>query len=202
MPTGFTSDIYEDKDVSFEDFTMNCARAFGALASLRDEPDAEIPEEFTVASYYPKKIVEAEEELEKLKQMTDEEIAVVVQKEYIKQKEYFTKELENRKALRERYEEMLRKVEAWQVPTKDHVSLKNFMIEQLNTSIDGDCSTRYYTSVLNDLRVQSVEEYRINSEEKLKKDLEFYTKYINEEKERVENKNKWIKNLRESMYTK
>lgn len=75
MPTGYTADLYDGKDVSFEGFALNCARAFGALVSLRDEPDAEIPDEFKVDEYYVKKFEEAKEELEKAESMTDEEFA-------------------------------------------------------------------------------------------------------------------------------
>ena len=49
MPTGYTVALYEGKDVTFEDFVMGCSRAFGALISLRDEPNAPIPEEFKVS---------------------------------------------------------------------------------------------------------------------------------------------------------
>ena len=44
MPTGYTYDLYDGKDIEFPDFVMKCARAFGALIEIRDDPmDAAIP---------------------------------------------------------------------------------------------------------------------------------------------------------------
>ena len=38
MPTGYTLDLYNGKDITFEEFVLKCARAFGALIDMRDEP--------------------------------------------------------------------------------------------------------------------------------------------------------------------
>ena len=86
MPTGYTADLYDGKDVSFEDFTLNCARAFGALVSLRDEPDAEIPDEFKVDEFYVKRFEKAKEELEKAKQITDEDFAAEAEETFAERK--------------------------------------------------------------------------------------------------------------------
>lgn len=37
MPTGYTSPLYEGKEISFEQFALRCARNFGALVMMRDE---------------------------------------------------------------------------------------------------------------------------------------------------------------------
>ena len=37
MATGYTMDIYDGKNVSFEDFCLSCARAFGACILQRDD---------------------------------------------------------------------------------------------------------------------------------------------------------------------
>lgn len=37
MPSGYTSDIYHGKDVTFKEFALKCARNFGALMHMRDE---------------------------------------------------------------------------------------------------------------------------------------------------------------------
>ena len=42
MPTGYTEDIYNGKDVTFKDFALKCARAFGACVHQRDD-DANDP---------------------------------------------------------------------------------------------------------------------------------------------------------------
>src|SRR5665213_2401224 len=64
MPTGYTSKLYEGKDQSFNEFVMRCARAFGALITMRDDPsDAPIPDEFTADSYYSERIATTTREL-------------------------------------------------------------------------------------------------------------------------------------------
>lgn len=37
MPSCYTSDIADGKDVSFNDFVLKCARAFGACIEQRDD---------------------------------------------------------------------------------------------------------------------------------------------------------------------
>jgi len=45
MPTGYTLDLYDGKNITFKEFVMKCAGAFGALISMKDESlDAPIPE--------------------------------------------------------------------------------------------------------------------------------------------------------------
>ena len=36
MPTGYTHELHEGEEISFEKFVMSCARAFGALVLMRD----------------------------------------------------------------------------------------------------------------------------------------------------------------------
>ena len=45
MPTGYTAGILEGE--TFEQYALQCAKAFGALVMMRDEPsDAPIPDQF------------------------------------------------------------------------------------------------------------------------------------------------------------
>jgi len=37
MPSGYTSDLYEGKNISFTQFALQCARAFGAAIDQRDD---------------------------------------------------------------------------------------------------------------------------------------------------------------------
>lgn len=51
MPTGYTADVQSGKVTDFAEYAMNCARAFGALVLMRDDPsDADIPERFELLS--------------------------------------------------------------------------------------------------------------------------------------------------------
>lgn len=45
MPTGYTSIIDDNENVTFKEYALRCARGFGALMHLRDESlDKEITE--------------------------------------------------------------------------------------------------------------------------------------------------------------
>ena len=52
MPTGYTTDIYNGKDVSFRDFALTCARQFGACIMQRDDPADEKPKIMPEESYH------------------------------------------------------------------------------------------------------------------------------------------------------
>src|SRR5690606_7429142 len=75
MPTGYTSPIYEGEDISGEDFILSCARQFGGLIHMRDEPsDAPIRLRDMDTKYYDNKIKEAKCKIEELKRMSAEDI--------------------------------------------------------------------------------------------------------------------------------
>ena len=60
MPTGYTSDIYDGKDISFREYALKCARNFGAYVEMRDSSlDTEMPTEFEPSTYYRDKLDEA-----------------------------------------------------------------------------------------------------------------------------------------------
>ena len=52
MPTGYTDRIYRGVETSFRTFMLECARGFGALVHLRDEPGAPIPDVIPPSDYY------------------------------------------------------------------------------------------------------------------------------------------------------
>lgn len=64
MPTGYTAPIYEGKQITFPEFAMQCARAFGALIDMRDDPmDSPIPDAFVPDTYHARELVKAREQL-------------------------------------------------------------------------------------------------------------------------------------------
>lgn len=52
MPTGYTAGVKDGTVTDFKAFVMQCARAFGALIDMRDDPsDVPIPKSFAPSSY-------------------------------------------------------------------------------------------------------------------------------------------------------
>lgn len=59
MPTGYTYPVAEEKVDTLAEFALQCARAFGACVTMRDEPSNKpIPEEFKPSLHYQKKLDE------------------------------------------------------------------------------------------------------------------------------------------------
>jgi hypothetical protein len=145
MPTGYTADVQSGKVTEFKDFAIGCARAFGALITMRDEPaDAPVPDEFKPSDYYAKSIVERKARVAKLEAMTPAQAEAAAQQVFKQATSEKAKWLADKADQRHRYEAMIAKVTAWPPPTDDHTGLKSFMIEQLQSSLKFDCGDLSY----------------------------------------------------------
>lgn len=195
--TGLTLLVAENDNVTLEQFAMRCARQFGALIDMRDEPlDAPIPESFEVDEYYRKNYEMAKAEYEDFiaNPPTDEELEKKYNDYVAEETEKAKQENEKRRIIRERYEDMLAKVREWQPPTEDHFKLKEFMERQLIYSLEWDCK-EYKPHLITKERFMS------NSKESefLKECMENSKKSLERAIEAVNSKNKWLKDLRESL---
>lgn len=192
MPTGYTADIYEGKDVSFEDFALNCARAFGAFAHLRDNPKAELSDKLSVDEYYVKQFEKAEADLEKVKYMTDEDFAIEAEKSYNEKQSYLQQTIRRHRELRARYENMLQQVNEWTVPTEQHTEFKKFMVDQLEQSIEFDTSVERYENELANLSVETVAEAKERITEDVEWVFDYARKQLEREEEAVAKRSEWV----------
>lgn len=195
MPTGYTADLYDGKDQSFPEFALACARAFGALILMRDDPkDAPIPDEFAPDDYHVKKIAEARAEFDRLVSMTNVEAdaeAVRLADEWDAAR---AAEEATRLARKARYEAMRDEAEAWDPPTSEHQGLKEFMVKQLTESIDFDCFTYEFPSPPRDGST-----WRHEAVAKAKRDIEYHTAEHAKEVERAAGRSAWVQALRHSL---
>jgi hypothetical protein len=198
MPTGYTAEVGEKDDYTFEDFVWSCARGFGALIHMRDDAhDAkiQIPEE---SSYYKDSVKQHEVKLAQLKQMTLTEAKAKRDAEYDDRQKYAREGIEKKRATLRRYENMLAKAEAWTPPTKEHTRLREFMIEQLQSSIKFDCDGDYYERQLKEEKLtpkQWLAEAISNEQDS----LQYAIQHLKEEQERNESRADWIKQLNKSV---
>lgn len=199
MPTGFTSKIYDGKNITKEEFIWDCARAFGALIDMRDEPfDAKIPEKIVPKTYYLNQKEEAEKELNEFLHIPHEKIQQQIEEDHAQELKYISDQIERKKTLKERYEKMLREVSEWEPPTEEHVNLKEFCIRQLKESLDFDC--RGIEKLLSrKVEKPSVEEWLSVKKEHLEDELKYYEKEWEKELQCVKEKNEWIEALRQSL---
>lgn len=195
MPTGYTAAIADG--ITFEQFAMNCAREFGALFLMREEPNnAVIPERFEPSDYHVEKIAEAKSTLESLKSISPDDAERRALDEYEREVLQNKEAIKKKERLKEKYEAMLKEAEAWIPPSEDHTGMKNFMISQIKESIDFDCDSSYYRREVPRL---SGEEWINKNLKQALHDLDYHNKQNEEEIERTESRNVWLNKLRESL---
>lgn len=196
MPTGYTACIGDD--ATFEKFVLGCARAFGALVTMRDDPaDAPIPERFEPYDYHAKAIKEAEATLRELDGMPLDEAERRANADYAEALKRNREMIQRNDDLRAKYTAMLKQVNEWQAPTPDHEGLKKFMREQIEQSIDFDCSNEYY--LRNAPTKLTAMEWRSKQVEKARRDIAYHSKEHAEEVGRAAGRTDWVKALRESL---
>lgn len=195
MPTEYTADVKNGKITELSEFALRCARAFGALIMMRDEPmDATIPDEFKPDSYYIKALADAREELAKVRALSPAECEAEAKKFHKQQVQARKERRERYRVEYARYKAMLDKVRAWRPPTPDHVSLKTFMIEQLSDSLRFDCGD-------DDKRVETLtgQEWFERRTEELSKSIARYEGEVEQERLRAESRTAWVRALRKSL---
>lgn len=196
MPTGYTAAIGEG--VTFNEFVMRCARAMGACITLRDEPvSVEIPEAFEPSTHNAEQLKDAEARLTELKAMKVMEADKAAKKEYAERVAQNEEAMKKNDSLRQKYEEMLRRVEAWQPPSTNHVGLKDFMIEQITQSVDFDCSNRYYID--NGPKLTTGEQWLSAATNQALKDIDYHAREQSKERERANSRTVWVRRLRSSL---
>lgn len=195
MPTSYTADIA--KGITFLEYALGCARAFGACVEMRDEPrDAEIPEEFEVSNYQTEQLNKYLKEKTELLKITPTQTVEEAHKKYIEDESCRLKTLEKHKQLYIKYTEMLEQVEGWKPPTQEHVEYKAFMVQQLKDSRKFDCGATYYEEPTVSL---SGKEWLIQELHKVDNSIKYHREEIVEETKRNNNRNAWVKALRESL---
>lgn len=195
MPTGYTCNI--EKGIEFKDFALSCARAFGACVTMRDDSsDTPIPEKFQPSNYHAPKIKKAEKALKELRKITVKDAEALAEKEFSTKMKEYEKYNKEKNKLKQKYEAMLAKVNAWTPPSTDHFEFRKFMADQIKKSIEFDC-TIYPCEV----KRLTGEKWIKKEKERILWDIDYHAKGYTEEKERVESRNTWVKQLRESLET-
>lgn len=191
MPTGYTVGVQSGEISTLRDYALRCARGFGALIMMRDEPmDAKIPERFELnTKYHDEEIVAAIEGLDAVPALSVPECDEKAAFEYELAVIDYRKKEKERFDQRSRYDEMLSKIEAWEIP-EDLNSLRDFMAEQIRSSIEFDC--RF---VPDPPRQMTGEAWRTKQLEKAARELSYHADERIKEISRTEDRNKWLSAL-------
>jgi hypothetical protein len=198
MPTGYTAAIKDG--ITFEKFALDCARAFGALVTMRDDPwDAPIPDRIEPSDYHQKKLEETHSEIDRVSAMSLAELADTAVADFRNELQTYQDYIAKEADLLVKYESMLEKVQEWTPPTSEHTGLKDFMLEQITSSIEFDCGSSYWYEQIAKLREQTPEEWKESRLAKLHKDLAYHEDEHRKEIERASQRTAWIRALKISL---
>jgi hypothetical protein len=192
MPTGYTHQVVEGTVDDFPTFAKTCARAFGALITLRDDPlSAELPDAIEPSDHHEKALVGAKAELARLEAMTAEEAEVAADAHYREAVESFNRMSAKDTEENARINAMLEKVQAWTPPTKDHEEMKRFMTEQLHISLNNFRR--------DPPRRQPASEWLSSQTKKARWNVDYHQEEHTKEIERCRQRTEWIQALKRSL---
>ncbi len=194
MPTGYTEKLYDGHNQTFSEFVLRCARAFGALISMRDDSlEKTIPDEFVPYKWYQEQRVQAEERLNRARNWTSEEAELAAAQYHAQNVAGIKKSNAVNYARWERYHSMLTEVKRWTPPSPEYVELKEFMIKQLDDSMKYDCYTMEIPVCM------SGESYRQREIMQAEKDIAYHIKENDLEVNRAQEKTNWVRVLKRNL---
>jgi hypothetical protein len=193
MPTGYTAAVEDGTVTELKPFALACARAFGALISMRDDPmDAPLPERVKpLSSYYEQESSRLADELGSLEAMTPEECAAAQGAALAKEQRESAEYVAVNTVRNGRHAAMAEKVHAWEPPS-ELANLKTFMLQQLAVSMHEP-----YTPEVSE-RVPATE-WRDSRVAFLRARLESTRKHMTDEAERLREANEWLAALRAAL---
>lgn len=184
MPTGYTSAVQDGTITKLKDFVLHCIPALiGEIPSEQDQ-------------YYRNRLNETQEWLSDLLNMTPGEIERAAQEDYEKSLNRWLKSEADRQLFHGRYNNMLKMVRNWQPPTQEHDSLRGFMIEQLEKSVEFDCPV-----IERPIEKSPQEWYSHNIKEASGK-IELYALEMIKELDKFEKNSAWMAELHKSLEEK
>lgn len=196
MPTGYTAAVADGKITTLPAFALRCARAFGATIDMRDDSmDAPIPEQLEPSGRYRLFAEKAADKLLWLQGLSPIEARRAMQQEHSAAMAVWRERSFEDAKTRARYQAMLAEVAAWDPPSQDHLRLKEFMLEQLQTSIKHDCGGDYNRMP----RLKRWPEWLRDKKAETIRHIERHNTAHLEELDRVEKRNRWMQQLRVSL---
>lgn len=204
MPTGYTAGILDGKINTFEEFATVCTRAFGATIHTINDPLDSPYEPRTPSEYYENSIISKRETLEGYKTLTDEELIKEFEDKMNEDLKYYKEKLEESSKNLEKLNSMLESAKSWVPPTEDHESFREFMIEQLESTIKADGDPSYYVNEIIEIEKQLSEGIDPKSEresaiKELERQISYYETEHQKELERCKQSNSWMESFFESI---
>lgn len=203
MPTGYTQGILDGEIKTLPEFAQMCMRAFGATIHMREESLDKKYEPRKVSDYYTKALADALEKREKAIMVSDKEIIDLRKNKISEDKERIETRIKEIIKHKKLLDAMLDKVKAWIPPSDEYISFKNYMIEQLETTIEGDADVAYYEKELINIKkgLANIDATQIRKDmiDSANENIAYYTKELAKDTERCNSSNKWVEDLLQSL---
>jgi hypothetical protein len=201
MPTGYTVGILEGTTKDFKEFAKQCSRAF--IVHMRDEPTNSEYKKREAGNYHTEQITEAENKLKMTESLSDEKLVAKERANLIDQKNCHLGARKKEEANRIKMDVFLADAKAYKPPTNRHENIAEFMIDQLEKTIDLDCKGTYHADELKsiDIKLKNInaKDIRIKIEDESSESIKYHTKEHNEEVIRCTEHNKWYSDFIESI---
>ena len=190
MPTGYTAGVVDGEVTSLRVFALTCARAFGALVEFRDDPTDKIITEIPKPTYHAEQLTAARAEFKTFTSQTKKQKLAWAQAAIAERQKGARAYAEKDKLENQRLDAMIDKVEAWPVPTRGHVEYKNFMLQQLRTSLN---DLRYCTESVKNADAAVAEDVIREQVAQLKRNIAYHSDAAKQELARWKERVAWIK---------
>lgn len=203
MPTGYTAFIEDGEITTGKDFLLLCSRAFGVAVDIKEEPlTVPTPMKFEVDGYYERSLRRSLEELEKVKNMNEDEISKRMIKEHDESKKYYLDLIDKEISLNKKYQKVRKEVEDWIPPTDEHTGIKKFALEQIDMCICPEKELKKYVFLANQELIvdeHSVKEYHKRLIESCECTVERNKESYEEAIQRAANKTKFMEDFVKSL---
>jgi hypothetical protein len=201
MPSAYTDKIVKGSITEFEDFAKLCTKAF--LIHLRDEPLSTEYKKREPSNYHLKQIERAKKELKELENISNEQLLMDKRSELINDRDRVVNNVKNTKKLKSTVLEFLDKAKKFKPPTESHKGIKEFMIEQLESTIKWDCSTEWSDRTLENieknLKNLDAEKVREVIKDNCLDSIEYHTKEHEKELQSCNDTNQWYQQFIQSL---
>jgi hypothetical protein len=203
MPTGYTAGIIDGKTKTFKEFALECARNFGALIHMRDEPMNVPIKEREPSEYHTREVQRANEDLKRAMESSDEDLIAFERRKLEDRILRYSEMIQQRKSAAISLNKFLSEAQKYHPPTSEHYGLKDFMIQQLTETIKYDGDSKYFDKELSQAQIElstlDAERIRKAMIEAANKDIAYHQEEYNKDVQGCERANKWVKEFIESL---
>lgn len=189
----FTQSIKYGAEMSANEFILGWAKLRGGLAHMRDEPADSLIRLCAVSPYRESALKRAKENLEKYKNMTLEEVEAAIEEGYQQSLNHQKVMNEQRELQKQKFVALMEEVNKWEPPTLQHLTIKEDALSDLKSAIK-DCECTPYEPEKMD-----AQEYIDMWVKNYEKEVAYQEKALADEKQAVEERNKWITDLLSSL---